>query len=58
MNLWQPGEADVRNLETTRPAFVVWLRDLMRGPLATDGDYFDRLRGSIASSAPVRYPCR
>jgi hypothetical protein len=52
-------EAEVLPLETTQPAaFTVWFRDLMRGPVAPYGDYFDRLRESVESSAPVYHPCQ
>jgi hypothetical protein len=37
-------------------ALVAWFRDLMKGPLASNGDYFDRLRASVESSAPTYRP--
>jgi hypothetical protein len=37
-------------------ALLAWFRDLMKGPLASNGDYFDRLRASVESSAPTPRP--
>jgi hypothetical protein len=34
-----------------------WVRGLVRGALQPDGDYFDNLRDSIESSAPVCTAC-
>jgi len=36
------------------PAIRLWFRELLRGPVAPNGDYFDRLLASIESSAPVK----
>jgi hypothetical protein len=55
-------EADVQHIDANRrPALFLWFHELMRGPVTAYGDYFDRLRGSIESSAPIAdprgYPC-
>lgn len=39
------------------PALVLWFHELMRGPVTPYGDYFDRLEGSVAKSAPVVDSC-
>jgi hypothetical protein len=38
-------------------AIASWLRELTRAPLARNGEYFERLRSSIESSAPVCIQC-
>ena len=37
---------------------AAWLHELLHAPVQPYGDYFDRLRDSIASSAPVAGECR
>jgi hypothetical protein len=44
------------NFVSQDTALVAWFRDLMKGPLASNGDYFDRLRASVESSAPTSQP--
>jgi hypothetical protein len=38
-------------------AVASWLRELTKSPLVRDGDYFERLRGSVELSAPVCTQC-
>jgi len=40
-----------------RRTFLAWLRELSRGPVVPNRGYFDRLRSSIESSAPVYRRC-
>ncbi len=41
----------------TTPNPFEWLRAALLGPLASDGDYFERLNAHVRSSAPVSRPC-
>jgi hypothetical protein len=41
----------------TPSALSRWFTDLLSGPIASNGDYFDRLRDSVESSAPVSRTC-
>ncbi len=36
---------------------ALWLRRLMQGPVTSQGDYFDRLRGVVEASAPLCGSC-
>ena len=38
---------------TEKPSFVAWVRAALRDPLASNGDYFERLDDRVRSSAPV-----
>ncbi len=40
-------------VSSERPSFVAWVRAAFRDPLASNGDYFERLNDRIRSSAPV-----
>ncbi len=46
-----------RNESAFRPAIVAWLSELSRGPVASYGDYFERLGRYVESSAPVCTAC-
>ena len=39
------------------PTFVAWLRNALRDPFTSDGDYFAHLDERIRSSAPVCGAC-
>jgi hypothetical protein len=42
---------------TRNEALTSWFQDLLHGPVVSNGDYFDRLRERVESSAPVGHPC-
>jgi hypothetical protein len=42
---------------TGQNALQAWLKELLHGPEQSAGDYFERLRLNIESSAPVRGNC-
>jgi hypothetical protein len=51
-------EESVQTTDIKRDSAVAsWLRELTKSPLMRDGDYFERLRGSVESSAPVCTQC-
>ena len=42
---------------TRNEALTSWFQDLLHGAVVSNGDYFDRLRERVESSAPVGQPC-
>ena len=44
-------------MKTEPNALTAWFQELLHGPQQSAGDYFDRLRINVESSAPVCTAC-